>query len=81
MDSSFSVTQNSNSSMKNKINGCVMNNEMAKTVGLTDNEISHKIYSLFENNTKAIIWGQQTRAIQVFLIILFKFFFSGNDGF
>jgi ATP citrate (pro-S)-lyase len=63
-DSSTSITQSSDSSIKNKTNGCVMNNEMAKTIGQVDNEISQKIYSLFENNTKAIIWGQQTRAIQ-----------------
>ncbi|CAK5017101.1 unnamed protein product [Meloidogyne enterolobii] len=68
-DSSTSQTQTTDSSMKTKSNGSVRNSEMTTTAGVTANEISQQIHSLFENNTKAIIWGQQTRAIQVFFSI------------
>jgi len=60
--------------MKTKSNGCVRNNEMTTTAGITTNEISQQIHSLFENNTKAIIWGQQTRAIQVVFFLNFLFY-------
>lgn len=62
-----------NSSSANIPNGYAKANEAVPTtqkeMKISDFEVHQKIQSLFEKDTKAIIWGQQTRAIQVKTIL------------
>jgi ATP citrate (pro-S)-lyase len=67
--SSSSSSSSQGQQQNNLANGGLLNGQPPTKTAKVDSivpEMKAVMNSLFERNTKAIIWGQQTRAIQVY---------------